>query len=133
MLRLLLGLLLCCFAWGCSGNSDYPATAPVKGVLLYEGKPLANASISLIPDSGRPASGTTNVDGKFELMTFAPGDGAIPGEHRVLVQKYAQPSGDLYSATKSEIPMRYSEIKSTPLRQKVLAKDNPELRIELED
>lgn len=119
---------------GCFGGNAYPKTAPIKGVLTYQGKPLADANVSFIPSGGRPASGTTNANGEFELTTFAQGDGAIPGEHHVLVQKFTQPNSDqLYAEVKPAIPQKYSELKTSPLRENVPKEGRLDLRIELQD
>jgi len=126
--------VLLAFVTGCSGGNSYPKTAPVKGVLMYQGKPLADASVSFIPTGGRPASGTTNANGEFELTTFVQGDGAIPGEHHVLVQKFAQPTSDqLYAEAKFAIPKKYSAVKTSPLRENISKEGNVDLRIELLD
>jgi len=119
---------------GCFGGNGYPETAPVEGLLLYQGKPLADANISFIPTNGRPASATTNAAGEFQLTTFVPGDGAIPGEHQVLIEKYTQPKSDqLYAETKLAVPKKYSEIRTSPLRESVPPDGMTNLRIELED
>ncbi|WDI41619.1 hypothetical protein [Bremerella sp. P1] len=125
---------LLAFVTGCFGGNGYPKTAPVKGVITYKGKPLADANVSFIPSGGRPASGTTNSNGEFELTTFVQGDGALPGEHHVLVQKFTQPASDeLYAEVKTAIPKKYSEIKTSPLRESISKEGNVDLRIELLD
>ncbi|MEW4564458.1 hypothetical protein AB1K70_18100 [Bremerella sp. JC770] len=119
---------------GCFGSNGYPTTAPVEGLLLYQGKPLSDANISFIPAKGRPATATTNANGEFQLTTFVQGDGAIPGEHQVLIEKYNKPkSDDLYAPTTHAIPKRYSQIRTSPLRESVPSEGVTELRIELED
>jgi hypothetical protein len=67
-------------------------TVPVKGVVTYNGKPLANAFVQFIPEDGggRDASGTTDANGAFQLSTFRPNDGALPGSYKVTVQ-YSEP------------------------------------------
>ena len=37
------------------------------------------------PTKGRPAVGTADRDGRFSLLTFRPGDGALLGQHVVTV------------------------------------------------
>lgn len=84
------GLLLL-VAGGCgSGNT----TIPVEGVVTLDGQPLEGAAVNFVPDpKGRPAHGETDAAGKFQLSTFAPGDGAIPGVHKVGVSKIEKPVG----------------------------------------
>ena len=77
------GILL--LAAGCR-DSNLPKTAPVSGVVTFQGKPLANAEVVFIPDGdARSASGRTDANGRYELMTFSPGDGAAPGKYRIIV------------------------------------------------
>src|SRR5262249_15205348 len=77
-----LGLLL---VSGC-GDDGLPRRYPVSGDVTYNDKPVAQGIVNFIPqgDKGRAASGTI-VDGRYELTTLAPGDGAIPGNYRVIV------------------------------------------------
>lgn len=129
-----IGISLLASVIGCSGNSGYPDTAPVRGVLIYKGKPLPDANVSFIPLLGRPASATTNANGEFELTTFTEGDGAIPGEHQVIVEKLEQTtSQDLYAQTKSAIPKKYAELRTTPLKLAIPPEGDLQLRIELTD
>lgn len=70
---------------GC-GGSDRPQTVGAGGVVTYRGKPLANAEVVFAPeDQGRVANGKTDENGRFRLGTFAPGDGALVGKHRVAI------------------------------------------------
>jgi hypothetical protein len=60
----------------------------VKGVVLFNGKPLPKASVMFIPEGpgGKAATGYTNGDGVFELTTSRLKDGALPGSYKVTVQ-----------------------------------------------
>jgi hypothetical protein len=74
-------------ASGCSKKST-PETVSVRGRVTLDGKPLEGATVGFLPQgSGRPAMGTTDAAGQFTLTTFAPGDGALPGQHAVTVSK----------------------------------------------
>lgn len=126
-------LLLLGTTLGCSDGVAYPETAPIKGVVSYKDQPLADANVSFIPESGRPATGTTNGQGEFELTTFRPGDGAVLGEHRVLIEKSSQTSTDLYAEVKLAVPKVYTQLKSTPLRQVVTKEGDSNVRIDLKD
>jgi len=69
---------------GC--GRSLPDTSPVSGTITLAGKPLANAAVSFVNDAApRYAIGTTDGSGNYSLTTFTAGDGAIPGEHRVVV------------------------------------------------
>ena len=94
--------ILLVLATGC-GSQLEPApfsgkTFPVKGIVTYKGKPLTRGKVRFEPDAGREAEGTINPDGTFTLSTFQPGDGALPGVHRVAV----------FTPKKKEIPGRYA-------------------------
>lgn len=71
---------------GCGGaGTDQPPTHQVNGVVHYNGEPLPNVAVTFYPANGRSAVGKTDAQGKFSLMSFAPNDGAIAGEHKVVV------------------------------------------------
>ena len=70
------------------------------------GKPLTEGQIVFEPDnSGREAHGSIQPDGEFELSTFANGDGAVPGTHRVAVT-----SGKI---GKQVVPVKYQNTSSS--------------------
>ncbi len=73
------GLLL-----GCGGSSG-PKVYPAGGIVNYKGKPIAKINVLLSPTSsnGMVAEGTTDETGKFILMTYKPGDGAMAGDYNV--------------------------------------------------
>lgn len=76
---LLLGLGVGC------GGADKPV--PVKGVVMMNGQPISGAAVQfvVIGTGGRPASAETKEDGSYQMTTNTPGDGALPGEYRVLI------------------------------------------------
>lgn len=80
---LLLGLGALLFLPGC--GPDRPKTIDVHGFVTLDGDPVEGAAVLFSPAEGRPATGTTDAQGKFELQTFEPGDGAVEGNHRVAV------------------------------------------------
>jgi hypothetical protein len=70
---------------GC-GGSDWPATAAVSGTLSRVGKPVVGATVCFQSDEApRYGYGTTDAAGRYTLSTFEPEDGAIIGEHVVVV------------------------------------------------
>jgi len=79
---------------GCGqASAGIERTVTAAGVLTHGGKPLAHYQIMLIPDDARrPAAGVTDEQGKFDLGTNRPGDGAPPGKHRVSVVYIGPPS-----------------------------------------
>jgi hypothetical protein len=73
--------------------------APASGVVLLDGTPLANASVTTQPiatDSPNPGPGSfgrTDAEGRFELEVVKPAiRGAIIGEHRVLIRPANAPA-----------------------------------------
>lgn len=84
--RKFLPLVLLAFVIGCGGNK--PEVAPVRGKVLLDGEPLKVGSVVTLPDAGRGSRGVIGPDGTFELTTYAKGDGARIGPHKVGVTAY---------------------------------------------
>src|SRR4051812_11018169 len=69
-----------------------PRLYPVKGSVRINGEPAKDVNVAFIPAS-LPEGGATPLspaavtgeDGSFRLMSFKPGDGALPGDYRVIV------------------------------------------------
>ena len=126
----LVGLVLALPAAGC-GRAK-PATAPVTGRVLMDGKPVAAAAVMFEPvGGGVPARGSTRDDGGFTLSTFARDDGAIVGRHRVSISKFviegvaanelgleAAP-GQPGLQPKAALPIRYADPKASGLEATV--------------
>ncbi|QDU61137.1 hypothetical protein Pan216_19910 [Planctomycetes bacterium Pan216] len=128
-----LGCLL--FLAGCASGTDLPKTIPVTGIVTYKGEPVDEASVSFIPKSGRPATGTTNNLGEFELTTFRQNDGALVGEHQVTIEKMVPKMGsekDPYAELDSVLPVRYTKPGDSGLVANV-SSDSTEFRFELTD
>lgn len=120
----LLGISACLY--GCGGGSDAPVTVPVKGIVKYQGKPIPKLSVSFIPDKGVLATGTTDANGKFELMTNKPGDGAVPNTYKVAISfapdeippmPGLEPPG--YQPPVSPIPGKYADVSTSGLTKSV--------------
>ena len=81
---------------GCGNSGEFP-TYPAGGKVTFsDGTPLTQGWVTFeSTDPGRAVSarGQLQSDGTFTLGTFEPGDGAIEGEHRVLVA-VPTPEGD---------------------------------------
>jgi len=77
---------------GC-GDGDRLPTAPVTGKVLFEGKPLGNAEIWLVPTSEAVKSAKitirpyarTNDEGAFTMTSYLVDDGAPLGDYAVMV------------------------------------------------
>lgn len=70
-----------------SGCGDQLATYPVSGtVTLADGQPLAGATVSMESvEGGHSATAQTDAAGRFEMGTYAPGDGLPLGTYQALV------------------------------------------------
>jgi hypothetical protein len=71
-----------------TGCGDYRSKlVPVEGVITLDGQPLERATVSFIPQKGKgpSASGLSGSDGSFRLTTYSTGDGALPGEYKIVV------------------------------------------------
>lgn len=77
---------------------------PVKGTVIYQGKPLDNAIVNFLINGkeGQPSTvigmGTTDKEGKFTIQTTIdptgmPLEGAVEGEHQVTISKFIPPKG----------------------------------------
>jgi hypothetical protein len=144
---LLVRALLLTVLLGC-GPSGQVKTYPVKGKVTYAGKPMVGGgSIALIPlanQEGKTAGGEIKEDGTYELMTYAPGDGSMAGEFRVVINQTtvkeptatpdgsAAPNSTIFTVPKADqIPMIYGDIQNSPLTAKVEAKSPNELDFDL--
>lgn len=116
-------------AGGCGGGPSRPPLAKVHGKVNYKGAPLSFGSVIFMPvaglgeagptGAGQPSSGAIKPDGSYELTTDELGDGAIVGEHKVIVVAF---KGD--ATRKSVIPAKYQAPATTPLSRTVKEGDN---------
>jgi hypothetical protein len=144
-------------ALGCtSQTAGRPETAPVRGRITYRGESVAGARVVFIhAGASRFASGQTDTDGRFQLTTYSPGDGAIVGKNVVIVVKRSTPGNsaanpidpsaarneDLDASfdraasrapARSAIPIKYANQKTSDLEREVLPGEN-NLTINLAD
>jgi len=114
-----------------------PETAMVSGRVTYQGKSVVEGTIVFQPEQGRPAMGSLAADGSYTLTTFDPGDGALLGRHRVMIEARritvpALPGGaadesvGTYGPPKVEwlVPEKYSRLETTPLTAEVKEGEN---------
>lgn len=94
MSRLAIALAIVLFSLtlaGCGvvGQSDLPPRAPAQVKVLYQGRPVAGANVTFVPEvaKSRPAIAVTDALGEAQLRTFGENDGAIPGAYKVAIQK----------------------------------------------
>lgn len=146
--------LLALFAWGCS-KGPIPGrekTVPVTGLVTFNGEPVAEAAVVFTPDAagetaqGQGAFATTDKSGRFQMMTYEPGDGVVPGRYKALVTKveagelpppeegeYVPPSGiEVIPPPKHLLPVRYSTPRTTPFSVEIVDGDGQTVDFELE-
>jgi hypothetical protein len=109
---------------GCGHGPNVPKTAAVHGYVKLDGKPVAGADVAFYCQTpgGRPAIGKTDAAGRFSLSTFGVNDGAIPGEHAVVISKFVFDSAINGSAAKAAAtsslpagPMESAATKARPV------------------
>lgn len=142
---------------GCGGAAK-PQPVPVKGTVVFRGKPLANARVTFFaPKAPVPAIGDTNESGEFVLSMYSKGDGALVGENKVTVALLPSASGGgmamppdptkIASGTAdvptkmqigtgkkkevSSLPALYSDSSNTPLTWTVKPEGSSDVKLEL--
>jgi hypothetical protein len=119
LIALILGFM------GCSSGKQptYQVTGTVK---LSDGTPLEGGRILFRPEGEMivAAKGDIRADGSFELSTYGLGDGAVAGEHHVMVLPPV-PEGFMDEprttpGTKLAIDRSYQSLRTTPLKYKVM-------------
>src|SRR5262245_6778575 len=73
---------------GCGGPRLYPVHGKVVWEDGAEARELAGGLVICESANGVGARGDIEKDGSFRLSTYKPGDGALPGKHRVAVVEY---------------------------------------------
>lgn len=136
---------------GCAEGG--PKVVPVGGKVSLKGKPVSGASITFSQEgSPRNAFGETDSEGKYQLTTYAANDGATPGEHKISVSKptigMTPPSAGDFGADygkammesrakkkviNTDIPGKYTDMKTTPLKRNVDSKGPNVIDLELVD
>ena len=76
---------------GCNGGGSNLGS--VTGVVQLDGQPLANASVSFHPATGRGSFATTGEDGRYVLDYHKGKKGAVLGAHKVTIttKTWSQP------------------------------------------
>lgn len=111
--RCLAGLAMLIAGVFSAGCNQTPAVVPVSGKVLYNGEPLPCGFVMFQPEQGQAAQGEIQPDGTFQLSTYGPNDGAVPGHHKVSVrsfsnQKAGVDGGDAEAPGRLLIPQQYT-------------------------
>lgn len=130
-------MLMMAIGCGAPAIEDYQVfddLVPVKGQVLYKGKPIQDASIRLYPAGKSTADGVparvaavSDVEGRFELFTFRPegkGQGAPIGDYRVTVSWVGPTAGlpqEKLDSLKELIPAKYINPRTSPIEVQIAA------------
>ena len=119
-------VLVGAFLVGLPACTSGPRTFPVKGTVMYNGKPVPKGTVLFTPmNGGSTATGEINEDGTYRLTTYKPGDGACVGEYRVVIMAMEGPlQGDPPVAPPPIIPDKYSSLALSDLKATVQEGDN---------
>jgi hypothetical protein len=114
---------------GCA-RDEGPLYYPVRGTVLYEGKPVPHAFVVLHPPApeareGSRPSAVANAKGEFTLTSRKARDGAPAGEYVATVEwrPLVRRKGE-YEPGPNRLPTRYSKPETSGLRIQVAAGDN---------
>jgi tetratricopeptide (TPR) repeat protein len=104
------------------GKSGRLRVHPARGNALWEGKPMANATLFLHPVGVKSPSfprprAVVAADGTFVLGTYRKDDGAPAGEYKVTVQWF-EPGNDRAGPT-NRLPARYAHPETAGLTVRI--------------
>jgi hypothetical protein len=132
---------------GCSGGEDKwkagrPKTVEAAGMITLNGKPLDKAQVVLVPQGGQNGgSALSDDEGAFQLASFPPDPGVVPGAYKVMIVKAIVPElQDEESAeaktpqrAKLLIPKKYTDPKTSGLTVEVPEAGKKDILIELKE
>jgi hypothetical protein len=132
MTRCLLPLVLMA-ALGCGDGRVKLPSAPVTGMVSYQGKPLGMGRVIFLHPSGQAAAASLSAKGTFELVAFQ-------GKNQVAIQccESAQSASSAETGAvgwpvKSLIPRRYAEFATSGLTFDVEHGENNKAEFTLKD
>jgi hypothetical protein len=137
----MLGMAAIVVILGCGDDTGLARRYPVSGTVKYKGELLKKGQIAFQPanppmPAGRQAEGFIE-NGSYTLTTATQGDGALPGEYKVIIfsstldtsQLVGKEGGPLHQgdathvkalkAATNPIPTKYAKAESSPLTAKV--------------
>jgi hypothetical protein len=140
---------------GCGRRADdewtrqRPQVYPATGVVFYEDKPVAGATVMFEstdsgakPGGGLVAIGHTDSAGMFRMKTYKEYEGVVAGSHRVSVTKMdyvpaerpagVDPNLDIPPIPVSVLPEKYKDFAKSGLTASVTPKGPNQIRLELE-
>ena len=121
---------LAALAFGCAGR-DLPECFPVRGQVLHEGKPLAEALVAFHPQNQAAQAipkplAYCDEQGRFELMTFRARDGAPAGRYSITVELRAprQVGEETVRDGENLLPPRFANPATSQLAYEVVPGEN---------
>lgn len=135
--RIVLCLLMAWLLPGCGDGTDHPTTVKVHGAVTCDGQPLTKGSIAFQATSDttlRPATGELNEDGTYELSSFQRGDGAMPGEYKVVIVslKSGPTLENPNQPEVSAIPEKYTRAETTDLTASIPTGGGGEIKLDFD-
>jgi hypothetical protein len=108
---------------GC-GGPEADQTYPVSGRITSRGQPLAQGTVTFVPEAGgsRVATGEIQPDGSYTLTTIAPSDGALPGKYRVTITAEEVVPSKVKGAVVARAALSPEEARRAPTRSLIPAK-----------
>jgi hypothetical protein len=134
-------LLILPVALGCGSGDNHKPVFPVQGEAFQGSKPVAGAVVAFHPvggdaDAPRPY-GTVDDNGKFQLTTYQPNDGAPVGEYVVTVLWLDAPKASAIGGSESKaagvdrLRNAYSDPKTSKLRATVKSDASNPVRLDV--
>ena len=124
-LRLTIALALLVVLSGCGREK----TVPVSGTVTLDGEPIGPGTIIFTPttEGALSAMGSFGTDGRYQLSTFDPNDGAVLGSHRVIIQASSSSESEFgdEEIIDSNIPLLYADPQQSGLTAEVIPGSGP--------
>jgi len=122
---------------GCRKSDDRKPAFAVSGTAIYKGEPMAGAMISFHPHGDTDpralrAQATADREGRFQMTTYATGDGVPAGEYAVTIYwpakrtkgKVADPTAEEEDMPPDRLNKVYTVPATTKLRATVREQPN---------
>ena len=104
-------LLMTIVVSGC--QKEGPQIGQVSGLITLDGEPLPSAGVRFKQKGFRPSLGVTDENGRYELKYLEDVQGAVVGEHEVVIDRIPTVEGQPVRS----LPDRYN--KETELKRTV--------------
>jgi len=121
--------IICIVGSGCGGSqaSDQPNLGSVTGTVTMGGIAIPGAMVIFSPEKGRSSMGTTDSEGKYEMVYVIDTKGAKLGNHKISITtapegNSEEPRDEAGATFKETIPAKYNT--NTTLTEMVKEGDN---------